>query len=50
MVCCGCGVGVENVITITVLSRRIDGVEGVSLCGAGLVIITEQHSMFAVAE
>ena len=32
------------------LSRRIDGVEGVSWCGTGSVIITEQHSMFVVAE
>ena len=31
MVSCGCGV--ENVITITALSRQIDGVEGVSRCG-----------------
>ncbi|XP_041365631.1 cysteine-rich venom protein Mr30-like [Gigantopelta aegis] len=50
IVCCGCGLGVENVTTITALSRRIDGVEGVSWCGEGSVVITEQHSMFAVAE
>ena len=39
-----------NVITMSVLSRWIDRVEGVSLFGAGTVMITEQHSMFAVAE
>ena len=50
MVGCGCDIGMENVITKTALSRQIDRVEGVSWCGAGSVIITEQHSMFAAAE
>ena len=39
----GCGIGMENVIRMTALSRRIDEVEGVSWCGVGSVIITEQH-------
>ena len=38
----GCGVSVENVITVTVFSTRILGV--------GSVIITKQYPMFAVAE
>ena len=42
-------VGVVNVITITALSRQIDGMEGVSWCGAGLDII-KQHSISAVAD
>ena len=50
MVGCRCGVGVENVITLTALSRRLDGVEGVSWRGTGSDIISEQHFMFAVAK
>ena len=45
-----CGITMGNVITMTALSRRIDGVEGVSWCGAGSVIITEQHFMFVIAD
>ena len=40
MVGCGCDVCVENDITVTALSRRIDGVEGVTWYGAGAVIMT----------
>ena len=52
MVGCGCGVGVENVITMTACPDRSMGGGSVmvSWCGAGSVIITEQHSLFAVAE
>ena len=43
MVGCKYGVDVENLIRTTALSRRVDGMEGVSWCGAGSVIIAEQH-------
>ena len=39
MVGCRCGVDVENVVTMTALSRRIGEVEGESWCRAGSVII-----------
>ena len=47
MVGCGCGIGMENVITMTALSRRIDGMEWMLWCGAGSVITTEQHCIFS---
>ena len=50
MVGCRCGVGMENIITMTASSRRIDEVEGVSWSVVGLVITTEQHAMFALIE
>ena len=40
----------ENVVTVTALSRPISGVEGVARRGARSVVTTEQHSVSAVAE
>ena len=55
MIRCGCSIGMHNIITMTALSGRINGAEAVSWCGVGWdqlssLIVTEQHSMFAVAE
>ena len=41
MVGCGCVLGMKNVIITTTLSRRTGGVEGVSWCWVGSVIISE---------
>ena len=40
----------RSVITMAALSRRTVGLEGASWGGAGSVIFSEHHSMFAVAE
>ena len=40
MVGCGCGLGVDNVITMNALFRLIDGVKAVLWCGEGSAIIT----------
>ena len=50
MVGYGCGIGMENIITMTAYSRQIKGVAGVTWSGCESVIITEQNSMFDLTE
>ena len=43
MVGCGCGIGVENIITMTALSRQIGGVEGCHGVGSDQLSSTALH-------